>query len=141
MLDRNNIQQIGFHNLIDEDGKVWGFQFAVATHMYRGMWLSMFRTGKVTVDGVVYPKESLIWSIHGIDYTAEEMYELDETYWQVNVPAYVKVPKPGGLEVGYHEVEIEMGWINSYGMSQEKELDGSGLGNAGPRGGVKRPCP
>ncbi len=139
MVEETGVQQIGFHNLLDQDGKVWGFQFGITTRLYRGMFLSQFRTGKVTVDGVVYPKESLIWNIQGIDYTAEQMYDATETYWQLDEPAYIKVPKPGGLEVGHHDVKAEFGWINVYGRGPEKEADGSGFGNAGPgEAGVSR---
>lgn len=131
MIEVSIIQQIGFHNLVDKDNNVWGFQFAMTTQMYKGIFLSQFRTGRAIVDGVVYPKESLIWNIHGYDYTAEEMYEMAETTWNVNEPAYVKIRKPGGLEPGYHDVAIEWGYVNVYGRGPEKEFDGSGLGNAG----------
>jgi hypothetical protein len=131
MVEVSIIQQTGFHNLVDKDNNVWGFQFAMTTQMYKGIFLSQFRTGRAFVDGVVYPKESLIWNIHGYDYTAEEMYDMAETPWTVNEPAYVKIKKPGGLSVGYHDVAIEWGYINVYGRGPEKEFDGSGLGNAG----------
>lgn len=137
MVDKEYIQMRGFHNLYDKDGKIWGFQFGVRTKYYKGLWLSQFRTGNAIVDGVVYPKASLIWNIQGMDYTAEEMYDRMDQYWQVNEPAYVKVPKPGGLQQGYHNVAIEFGWVNNYNSEPEKEFDGSRLGNAGPmaRGG------
>ena len=134
MVDNDYIQMRGFHNLKDKDGKIWGFQFGMRTKYYKGLWLSQFRTGNAIVDGVVYPKASLIWNIQGIDYTAEEMYDRMDQYWQVNEPAYVKVPKPGGLKQGYHEVAIEFGWVSNYNNELEKEYDGSRFGNAGPMG-------
>jgi hypothetical protein len=135
MVENTIIQHTGFHNLADkkDSAKIWGFQFGMITFMYRGMFISQFRTGNITVDGVVYPKKSLIWNIEGIDYMPEEMYDLTETYWPLDAVAYVKVPKPGGLKVGYHEIAIELGWTNCYAaFGPEKEKDGSGLGNAGP---------
>jgi hypothetical protein len=132
MVDNEYIQTRGFHNLFDKDGKCWGFQFGVRTKYYKGLWLSQFRTGNAIVDGVVYPKATLLWNIQGIDYTAEEMYDRMDQYWQVNEPAYVKVPKQGGLKQGYHEVAIEFGWVNNYNTAVEKEYDGSGLGMMGP---------
>jgi hypothetical protein len=132
MIDSDYIQMRGFHNIKDKDGKIWGFQFGMSTRYYKGLWLSQFRTGNAIVDGVVYPKATLIWNIQGIDYTAEEMYDRMDQYWQVHQPAYVKVPKPGGLEPGYHDVSIQFGWVGNYNNELEKEYDGSGLGNMGP---------
>ena len=61
------------------------------TKYYKGLWLSQFRTGKCIVDGVEYPKESLIWNIQGIDYTCEEMYDRMDQYWQFGDIATVTV--------------------------------------------------
>jgi len=132
MVDNHFIQMRGFHNLYDENGKCWGFQFCMRTKYYKGIWLSQFRTGNVIVDGVVYPKDTLIWNIQGMDYTAEEMYDRTDIYWQVNEIATVKVPKEGGLEQGYHTVEVEFGWVCNYNTAVEPEYDGSGLGTMGP---------
>jgi hypothetical protein len=146
MVDNDYIQMRGFHNLKDKDGKIWGFQFGIRTKYYKGLWLSQLRTRNAIVDSVVYPKATLIWNIHGIDYTAEEMYDRMDQYWQVNEPAYVKLPKPGGLAQGYHDVAIEFGWVNNYNTALEKEYDGSGLGLMGPMvnlggDGSLRPAP
>ena len=62
MLESNVIQYRGFHNIV-EDGKVTGFQLCIRSDYYRGVWLSQLRPGKVVVDGVTYPKESVIWQI------------------------------------------------------------------------------
>lgn len=122
----------GFRNITDENGDIWGFQFRFHTMYYKGLWLSQVRTGNVIVDGIKYPKNEIKWNIQGIDYTREEMFSRGDQYWQVNDPAVVKVPKPGGLKVGYHEIFVEFGWVNNYNRALEKEFDGSGLGNAGP---------
>ena len=132
MVENTYVQMRGLHNLYDENGKIWGFQFGMQTRYYKGLWLSQFRTGRCIVDGVVYPKECLIWNIQGMDYTAEEMYDRMDQYWQLHDVAYVKVPKEGGLEQGYHTIEIEFGWVNNYNTAVEKEYDGSGLGLMGP---------
>ena len=122
----------GFHNIKDSNGQIWGFQFRFHTMYYKGLWLSQVRTGNIIVDGKKYDKNSVIWNIQGIDYTREEMFDRGDQYWQVNQPATVKVPLKGGLEVGYHEISAEFGWVNNYNRELEKEFDGSGLGNAGP---------
>ena len=131
MVENNKIQLRGFHNTYDENGDADGFEFAYRTMYYKGLWLSQFRVGDVTVDGVVYPKSDLIYNIYGIDYTAEEMYDREDIYWQVNDIATIKIKKPGGLKKGYHEISVKAGWVLNYGPDQEKEADGSGLGNAG----------
>ncbi len=135
MVDKDRIQMRGFHNLKDKDGKIWGFQFGFRDGYYKGLWLSQMRMGNATVDGVVYPRETLIFNIQGIDYTREEMFDRMDQYWPVNEPLYVKVPKPGGLTQGYHDIAFEFGWVNNYNSALEKEFDGSGLGNAGGMGG------
>ena len=132
MVENYYVQQRGFHNIYNDDGTIWGFQFCMRTKYYKGLWLSQFRTGDCIVDGVVYPKASLIWNIQGIDYTAEEMYDRMDQYWQAHDIATVKVPCPGGLKQGYHTVEIKFGWVNNYNAALEAEYDGSGLGTMGP---------
>ena len=130
MVENERIQLRGFHNTYDKNGKADGFEFCVRTRYYKGIWLSQFRTGDVVVDGVVYPKNTLVWNFYGIDYTAEEMYDRMDIYWQVNDVATVKVKKQGGLPQGYHDVDIKMGWVCNYNSGLELEYDGSGLGNA-----------
>ena len=69
MVDNHFVQMRGFHNLYDENGKCWGFQFCMRTKYYKGIWLSQFRTGNVIVDGVVYPKDTYMehpgYGLHG----------------------------------------------------------------------------
>ena len=132
MVDKLNIQMTGFHNLKDKDGKITGFQFGMRTGYYKGLYLSQFRVGDAIVDGVRYPKDTLIWNIEGVDYTREEMFDLMNVYWPVNGVAYIKVPKPGGLQDGYHDVAVEWGYVNNYNNELEKEFDGSKFGNSGP---------
>ena len=43
----------------------------------------------------------------------------------------VKVKKPGGLPLGYHDVKMQFGWVLNYNGALEAEEDGSGLGNMG----------
>lgn len=114
MLEKHVIQTRGFHNTIDEKGNVVGFQFCMRTKYYRVLWLSQFRPGNVIVDGVTYPRDEIIWEIHGVDYTADEMLECGDIAWQVTDTATVKIKKPGGLSQGYHEVNVEFGWECNY---------------------------
>lgn len=132
MLERSRIQQRGFHNIYNEDGTIWGFQFKMCTLYYKGLWLSQIRVGDCYVDGVKYDRDEIIWEIRGIPYTRQEMFDIMDVYWQRAEPVVIKVKCPGGLSVGYHDVEQEFGWVSNYNNELEKEYDGSGLGNAGP---------
>ena len=131
MIEKHTIQQRGFHNTYDENGNADGFEFCYRTKYYKGLWLSQFRIGNVTVDDVVYPKAQQVWNFYGIDYTPEELYGKKDIYWHVNDIATIKIKKPGGLDKGYHMVSAEVGWVCNYNTATEKEYDGSGLGNAG----------
>jgi hypothetical protein len=114
MLEQTAIQTRGFHNTVDARGDVTGFQFRMSPRYYRGMWLSQFRPGDVIVDGVVYPRDEVIWEIKGVDYTPDQVLELGDTYFQVTDAATVKVRRPGGLSQGYHDVNVQYGWVCNY---------------------------
>ncbi len=114
MVEKELIQLRGFHNTVDENGEITGFQVCVRTGYYRGLWLSQFRPGPLVVDGEVFPRESLIWEIGGIQYTADEMRMIGDVYWQYATPATIHVRKPGGLSQGYHHVEFTFGWLCNY---------------------------
>lgn len=104
MLENNIIQTRGFHNIVDENGNVTGFQLRVRSKYYKGVWLSQLRIGELTVDGEKFPREAQIWEISGTEYTPDEMLEigdqLESTYWQVTDAAIIKIMKPGRLSQG-----------------------------------------
>ena len=114
MLEREIIQTRGFKNTRDCEGNVTGFEFRIRNSYYRGAWLSMYRPGDVVVDGVTYPAAETTWVVNGIEYTPEEMLEVEDEQWPIDKAATVKVKKPGGLEMGYHDVEISYRYIMSY---------------------------
>lgn len=118
MLENCVIQTRGFHNLLDEDGNIIGFQFCMRTNYYKGLWLSQLRIGNVTVDGEVFSRNQQIWEINGINYTPDEMLEIGDTeqsnYFQVTDVATIKIMKKGGLSQGYHNVSLKFGWICNY---------------------------
>lgn len=113
MLESNVIQYRGFHN-IEKDGKTVGFQICVRSDYYRGVWLSQLRPGKVIVDGVTYPKESVIWEINGKEYTIEEMAEASADFWRITDVATLKIMKEGGLAQGFHNVSVRFAASCSY---------------------------
>lgn len=114
MLEKDVIQQRGFHNLV-KDGQVVGFQVKVRSTYYRGIYLSELFPGAMVVDGVVYPKEQVIWEIGGTEYTTEQMKTRGDVHWCSTVDAAtLKVYVPGGLAQGYHDVEVRFNYSSSY---------------------------
>lgn len=114
MLEQDLIQTRGFHNTYDENGVITGFQFCVRLTYYRGIFLSQLRPQKVIVDGEVYEKEQVIWSLGGQDYTCEEMKTNAQVHWNPLEPAVLKLKKPGGLQEGYHEITTGYKYSSSY---------------------------
>lgn len=113
MLELDLIQTRGFHNL-REDGRIVGFQFCIRLTYYRGIFLSQLRPKKVIVDGEVYEKEQVIWSLQGQDFTCEEMAANAEVHWNPLEPAVLKIRKEGGLAEGYHEISTGYMYSSSY---------------------------
>lgn len=113
MLESNVIQYRGFHN-IEKDGEVIGFQICIRSDYYRGVWLSQLRPGKVIVDGITYPKESIIWEINGKDYTTAELAEASHDFWRITDVATLKIMQKDGLAQGFHNVSVRFAASCSY---------------------------
>ena len=128
MVEYNAIQQRGFHNICDEKGNTIGFEFRFVPNYYKGLWFTQCRFGDVTIDGEVYDRDSIIYEYDGLSYSREEMFDLNK-YWQFRTPVNMKFRKEGGISIGYHQVELEFGWVLNYNGALEAEEDGSGLGN------------
>lgn len=129
MVEFQSIQQRGFHNTYDENGNIDGFEFRFVPVYYKGLWFTQCRFGNVIVDGEVFDRDSLIYEYDCLEYNRQEMFDLN-IYWQFREPLIVKVKKPGGLSIGYHDVSMQFGWVLNYNNGLEKEYDGSGLGNS-----------
>lgn len=136
MVEYHSIQQRGFHNIYGENGEIIGFEFGFVPNYYKGLWFTQCRFGNVTVDGTVYDRDKLVYEYDHMEYTREEFFDLNK-YWQFRTPLTVKVYCEGGLDIGYHEVGMDFGWVLNYNGALEKEYDGSGLGNSGPLFGNK----
>lgn len=113
MLEKDLLQTRGFHNII-QNNEAAGFQFCVRLTYYRGIFLSQLRPQKIIVDGEVFPKEEVIWSIKNQDYTYEEMKLAGDVHWCPAEPAVLKVFKKGGLRPGYHEICTGYKYSSSY---------------------------
>jgi len=113
MLEREPVQQRGFHNVF-KDGRAVGFQVRHRSTYYRGIWLSMSTGFEVTVDGEKFPKDRITVTIGGKTYTQDEMAKIGNRQWPNYEAAILTVTKPGGLTPGVHDVAIAWGHRTSY---------------------------
>ncbi|MGX5654263.1 C-glycoside deglycosidase beta subunit domain-containing protein [Geodermatophilus nigrescens] len=105
MLDRNVIQGRGFRNVV-EDGRVTGFQLVLRNPNYRGVAASLLDGVEVTVDGETVPDSVPLWTLQGRTYTLDELRATTDVRWQLDEPATITVPRPGGLTTGVHDVRV-----------------------------------
>lgn len=116
MNEKEYIQYRGFHNVYDDEGNAIGFEFRVRLNYYRGVWLSQIRGGRVIVDGEVFASDSgkVTWIFDGKEYTREELAKDNRHFFEMTVPATIRVRKEGGLSQGYHDIEFRYGYSSSY---------------------------
>ena len=113
MFEKDVIQTKGFRNVAG-DGTPAGFEVAIRTPYYRGIWTSLLESVEVTVDGETYGSERVRWTIAGQTYTTTELTEADELRWPFEELATLTVDKEGGLEPGLHDVQVALTWRWSY---------------------------
>ena len=113
MLDKEVVQQRGFHNVY-RNGQVVGFQAGCRSTYYRGVWLSMLTGFEVTVDGEKFSGAQVKVTVGGKTYTQEEMKKIGNVQWPNYEAALLTVAKPGGLKPGVHQIAIAWGHRTSY---------------------------
>ena len=113
MLEKESIQSRGFKNIV-RDGKVVGFQLTIRSLYYRGLWLSQLRPATVIIDGETFSGDQITWTINDVTYTQSEMATLGDVHWGILEPATLTVEKEGGLESGYHDIEVSYLYSASY---------------------------
>jgi hypothetical protein len=113
MLEKDPVQQRGFHNVV-KDGKAIGFQVRYRSTYYRGVWLSMSTGFEVTVDGEKFAKDQVTVTVGGRTYTQEAMTKIGNVQWPNYEAAILTVTRPGGLKPGVHDVAINWGHRTSY---------------------------
>ena len=113
MLDRDIIQGRGFRNVV-EDGRVTGFQFQLRNPNYRGGAASLLDGIDVVVDGERIPEHVPLWTLQGRTLTLDELRASTDVRWQLDEPVTITVPKPGGLSVGVHRLEVVVHLRRSY---------------------------
>lgn len=113
MLEKECIQSKGFRNVV-ENNEIVGFQFDIRLMYYRGLWLSQIRPITVKIDEQEISQEAILWEIDGKKYTHLEMEKIGDIQWNVLRPATIHVKMKGGLEAGYHELEVDHRFSSSY---------------------------
>jgi len=113
MLEKHNIQSRGFRNVLEE-GNVVGFQVPIRSTYYRGVWLSMLRPATLTVDGEKFEGDQITWTINGTSYKQSELADYPDVNWNIQDLAILTVKKPGGLELGFHDIEVFYTYSASY---------------------------
>ena len=108
MLEREIIQNRGFEN-VSEDGKITGFRLLLRMPNYRGVYGRLIDGVDVRVDGLSWPREVPLRTLHGTQYTLQELQEAHlDVHWDLDVPATITVPHDGGLARGVHDVEVDI---------------------------------
>jgi sugar phosphate isomerase/epimerase len=69
---------------------------------------------EVVVDGERIPDHVPLWGLQGRTYTLDELKASTDVRWQLDEPATITVPKPGGLPVGVHDLEVTVYLRRSY---------------------------
>jgi sugar phosphate isomerase/epimerase len=135
------IQGRGFRNVV-EGGRVTGFSFRLRNPNYRGGPASLLDGIELVVDGERVPDDVPLWTLQGRTYTRDELRASTDVRWQLDEPATITVPKPGGLAVGVHRIEATLYLRRSYFpppiARSTFELTGSGvIVPPAPEGGIR----
>ena len=69
---------------------------------------------EVVVDGERIPDHVPLWTLQGRTFTLDELRASTDVRWQLDEPATITVPKPGGLSVGVHRLEVTLYLRRSY---------------------------
>jgi len=105
MPSEENILDRGFKN-VARNGKIEGFQLQIKTGYYRGVYLSLVEDFEVTVDGELFKRDRIRFSVGGRTYTLDELAGLTTVRWPFQETAMLTISKPGGLKPGLHDVQV-----------------------------------
>jgi uncharacterized protein DUF6379 len=100
-----NLLNRGFKN-VSQNGSISGFQVAVKSGYYRGVYLPLIEGFDVTVDGETFARDQIRATFGGRSYTLDELETATNGRWPWMEPAILTINKPGGLKPGLHDVEI-----------------------------------
>ncbi|WP_230465862.1 C-glycoside deglycosidase beta subunit domain-containing protein [[Actinomadura] parvosata] len=107
MLERELIQSRGFRNVVT-GGDIAGFQLLLRMPNYRGVWASLIDGVAVRVGDRQWDAEQPLWTLQGRTFTIAELRASTGVRWQLDEPATIFVPHPGGLAPGVHDVAVDI---------------------------------
>jgi hypothetical protein len=113
MLEQESIQSRSFRN-VSQNGKITGFQVAIRSLYYRGVWLSQLRPATIIVNGEKFGNDQITWTISGKTYEQSDLAKFSDVHWSLLEPAILTVKKSGGLKMGEYEVEVSYTNSSSY---------------------------
>jgi hypothetical protein len=76
--------------------------------------ISLVDPPQLTVDGENVDLEKVTLTLHGNSYKVAEMEDQDVDRWEFGEVGIVTVNKPGGLNPGRHEIDVEQHLKISY---------------------------
>lgn len=118
MLEREIIQNRGVENVV-EDGEVTGFRFLVRMPNYRGAFGRLIDGIDVRVDDLRWDRTVPMWTLYGTQYTIGELQASHlDVHWDLDEPAVITVPHPGGLAPGVHQLDVQIAIHAPYIPSQ-----------------------
>ena len=131
VLEKYMLTNKEFRNVM-ENGKVTGFQLKVRVPYYRGVFLSMIKDFRITVNGEYFGPEKIKFKLGRTAYTLEECQGLPEVFWPFGAWATLIASKPGGLPMGLHTVNVKVLVGSSYELPPEMDPEGL-FRQGGPR--------
>ena len=101
------ILQFGFKNVYEGD-KAVGFQVKIRnTSHYMGVYASQIESFDVKVDGETFTRDKIRCTL-GTTTLSQNEFNGSKVHWDYIEPATLTVSKPGGLQPGLHNVEVNM---------------------------------
>jgi hypothetical protein len=117
---------------VSENGKLVGFQVKVRVPYYRGVFLSMVKDFRITVDNELFGPEKIKFKLGRTAYTLDELKSLPEVFWPFGTFATLIASKPGGLTPGLKTVNVKFLVGTSYTLPPEMDPEGL-FRQGGPR--------
>jgi hypothetical protein len=99
------LMQIGFKNVY-RDNIAIGFQIPVVCSQYRGTFASLTDYFDITVNGETFPREKVTCTF-GNTTIKQDQLDGSMLMWPSLEPVILTVIKPGGLQPGLYEVQVE----------------------------------
>jgi hypothetical protein len=131
VLEKYMLTNREFRN-VSENGKLVGFQLKVRVPYYRGVFLSMVKDFRITVDKEFFGPDKIKFKLGRTAYTLDELKNLPEVFWPFGSFATLIASKPGGLQPGLHTVNVKFLVGTSYTLPPEMDPEGL-FRQGGPR--------